>query len=99
MSVKQPDNAANKERDMYQYWMCCRVFAEWHFGLRKICAISRNKIFFRTFAHEAEQLLRNIPHCSASHETTIEHICLKLYAQNSWRKKKIAKKNYILRKN
>ena len=33
------------------------------------------KQFLRTFAHEAEQLLRNIPHISASHTTRFVHIC------------------------
>ena len=55
------------------------VFAEWHF-LRKIRAILRN-FFLRIFSHEAEQLLRNIPHCYAPHATSFAHICT-IFAKN-----------------
>ena len=47
--------------------------------LHKICAVSRKKKcanFCASFAHEAEQLLRNIPHCTASH---INKICAYLH--------------------
>ena len=36
---------------------------------------------FSFFAHEAEQLLPNIPHCSASHATRFVHIFAKLFPQ------------------
>ena len=41
------------------------------------CAISRKKNVFAnfcaSFAHEAEQLLRHIPHCSASHAKSLQN--------------------------
>ena len=68
--------------------------------------------FCASFAHEAEQILCNIPHCSASHATRFAYICGKILcafcakikiAQNSLRKQQncvkfLASKNKIEQK-
>ena len=56
------------------------VFAEWHFLAQNLCYFILKKFanFWESFAHEEEQLLRNIPHFSTSLATRLAHI----FAQN-----------------
>ena len=53
-----------------------------NFCVCKICTISRKKISLQTFAHHL-CMKRNIPYCSASHATSLAHICAKLFMQKS----------------
>ena len=70
---------------------CVGVSRNGNFFARNLRDFPQKNVFANfcaSFAHEAEQLWRNIPHCSASHATRFTHICAKLFAQKSKLRKK-----------